>query len=114
MTTKPILQKSLQGILHTEDESKPNYEKMKSQTTGEEMTSNQTVVLNQLHTLKSLNKMTKWKESPNTYQYYLCLLMDSTPPSKDTIWQTELKRTIQQTVVYKIPTLLTEINTVLV
>jgi hypothetical protein len=37
--------------------------------------------------------------------------MESTPPSKDTIWQTGLKRMIQQSVVHKRPTLLTEINT---
>jgi hypothetical protein len=37
--------------------------------------------------------------------------MGSTPPSKDTIWQTELKRKIQQSIVCKKPTLLTEINT---
>jgi hypothetical protein len=37
--------------------------------------------------------------------------MDSTPPSKDTIWQTGLKRKIWQSVVYKSHTLLTKINT---
>jgi hypothetical protein len=37
--------------------------------------------------------------------------MDSTPPPKDTIWQTELKRKFQQSVVYKRPILLSEINT---
>jgi hypothetical protein len=37
--------------------------------------------------------------------------MDLTPPSKDTIWQSGLKRKIQQSVVYKRPILLTEINT---
>jgi hypothetical protein len=40
--------------------------------------------------------------------------MDSTPPWKDTILQTELKRKIQQSVVYKRPTVLTEINTGLI
>jgi hypothetical protein len=30
MTTKPPLQKILQGILHTEDESKQNHERMRS------------------------------------------------------------------------------------
>jgi hypothetical protein len=42
---------------------------------------------------------------------YLSILMDSTSPSKDTIWQTGLKRKIQQSVVYKRHILLTEINT---
>jgi hypothetical protein len=37
--------------------------------------------------------------------------MDSTPPSTDTIWQTGLKRKIQQSVVYKRPILMTKINT---
>jgi hypothetical protein len=37
--------------------------------------------------------------------------MDSTPPSKDTVWQSGSKRKIRQFVVYKRPTLLTEINT---
>jgi hypothetical protein len=37
--------------------------------------------------------------------------MDSTAPSKDTVWQTGLKRKIQQSVVYKRPILLIEINT---
>jgi hypothetical protein len=36
MTTKPPLQKILQGILHTEDESKQPWEAGKHQTTGEE------------------------------------------------------------------------------
>jgi hypothetical protein len=39
------------------------------------------------------------------------MLTDFIPPSKDTIWQTGLKRKIQQSVVYKRLTLLTEINT---
>jgi hypothetical protein len=30
MTTKPILQKIVQGILHTEDESKQNHKRMES------------------------------------------------------------------------------------
>jgi hypothetical protein len=39
MTSKPPLKKILQGILHTEDESKQNHEDGKYQTT-EEKTSN--------------------------------------------------------------------------
>jgi hypothetical protein len=34
-----------------------------------------------------------------------------TPPLKDTVWQTALKRKIRQCVFYKGPILLTEINT---
>jgi hypothetical protein len=39
--------------------------------------------------------------------------MDSTLPSTDTIWQTGLKRKIQQSVVYRRHISLTETNTVL-
>jgi hypothetical protein len=39
--------------------------------------------------------------------------MDSTSPSKDTAGQTKFKKTIQQSVVYKRPTLLAETNTAL-
>jgi hypothetical protein len=38
------------------------------------------------------------------------MLMASTPPSKDTNWQTGFKRNTQQPVVYKKPTLETETN----
>jgi hypothetical protein len=37
--------------------------------------------------------------------------MDSITPSKDTDWQTALKKKIQQSAIYKRTTLLTEINT---
>jgi hypothetical protein len=36
--------------------------------------------------------------------------MDSTPPSKDTLFQDALKRNIWLSVLYKIHTLLTEMN----
>jgi hypothetical protein len=39
------------------------------------------------------------------------MLMDSTPPSKDTIWKTGLKRKIPQSVVYRRPISLRETNT---
>jgi hypothetical protein len=39
------------------------------------------------------------------------MLMDLTSSSKDTIWQTGLKRKIQQSAVYKRPISSTEINT---
>jgi hypothetical protein len=39
------------------------------------------------------------------------LSMDPTTLSKDTIWEIELKRKIQQSVVYRRLTLLTEIHT---
>jgi hypothetical protein len=55
MTTKPPLQKILQGILHTEDEQTKSQEDRQYQTTGEEKTRNQRVALIQLHTIKLLN-----------------------------------------------------------
>jgi ABC-type dipeptide/oligopeptide/nickel transport system ATPase subunit len=56
MTTKPTLQKILQGILHTENQSnqKP-WEDRQYQTKGEEQTRNQRVPMIQQHTIKSLN-----------------------------------------------------------
>jgi hypothetical protein len=44
MTTKPPLQKILQGIVHTENESKPNHVRMGS-TKPQEKTRNQRVAL---------------------------------------------------------------------
>jgi hypothetical protein len=39
------------------------------------------------------------------------MLMELTPPSKDTVWQTGLKRKIQQSVVYRRPISSTETST---
>jgi hypothetical protein len=39
------------------------------------------------------------------------MLMDLTLPSKHTVWQTGLKKKIQQSVVYRRPVSLTETNT---
>jgi hypothetical protein len=39
------------------------------------------------------------------------MLMDLIPPSKDTFWQTGLKRKVQQSVAYRRPISLTEIST---
>jgi hypothetical protein len=51
-TTKPPLQKILQGFLHTKDESKQNHERTGS---IKPHASNQRVALIWLHTIKSLN-----------------------------------------------------------
>jgi ribosome maturation protein Sdo1 len=51
MTTKTPQQKILQEILHTENESKQNHERMER----EEKTRNERVTLIQLHTIKPLN-----------------------------------------------------------
>jgi hypothetical protein len=43
----------------------------------------------QVHTIKSLNNKNNWmQELPHIYQYKHWMLMDLTPPSKDTVWQT--------------------------
>jgi hypothetical protein len=48
----------------------------------------------------------------STYLSILTLnVKDSTVPSKDAVWQTGLKRKIQQSVVYKRPISMTEIKT---
>jgi hypothetical protein len=39
------------------------------------------------------------------------MLMNLTPPPKDTVWKTELKRKIQQSVVYRRHISLTETST---
>jgi hypothetical protein len=39
------------------------------------------------------------------------MLMDLIPPLKDTVWQTGLKRRIQQSVAYRRPISLTKIST---
>jgi hypothetical protein len=59
MTTKPPLQDILQGILHTENESKQNHERTGSTKPQEEKTSDQRVALAQLHTIKPLNNKNK-------------------------------------------------------
>jgi hypothetical protein len=48
---------------------------------------------------------------PHISQYPWLMLMDSTPPSKNTVWKTGLNRNTRQSVAYKKPTLLKEINT---
>jgi hypothetical protein len=69
MTTKPPPQKILQGILHTEDESKQNQERTGSIKLQEKTRQVMRGALIRLHTVKSLTKTTKWQESPHTYQY---------------------------------------------
>jgi hypothetical protein len=53
MTTKALLQKILQGILHTENESKQNHERTGNTKPQEKKRRNQRVTLIQLHTIKS-------------------------------------------------------------
>jgi hypothetical protein len=54
MTTKPPLQKILQGILHTKNESIQNHERTGSIKPQEKKRRNQRVTLIQLHTIKPL------------------------------------------------------------
>jgi hypothetical protein len=58
MTIKPPLQKVLQGILHTEYESKQNHVRMLVSNHRREKTSNQRVTLIQKHTIKPLKNKT--------------------------------------------------------
>jgi hypothetical protein len=55
MTTKPPLQKILQGILHTENESKQNHERTGSTKPQEKKRQETRVTLIELHTIKPLN-----------------------------------------------------------
>jgi hypothetical protein len=55
MTTDPPLQKILQGILHTERESKQNHERTDSTKPQEKKRQESRVTLIQLHTIKPLN-----------------------------------------------------------
>jgi hypothetical protein len=55
MTTKPPLKKILQGNLHTENESNQTMKGWEVSNHWEEQTSNQTVALIRLHTIKVLN-----------------------------------------------------------
>jgi hypothetical protein len=55
MTTDPLLQKILQGILHTERESKQNHERTDSTKPQEKKRQESRVTLIQLHTIKPLN-----------------------------------------------------------
>jgi hypothetical protein len=87
MTTKPPLQKILQGILHTENENKQNHERTGNQST-EEKTSNQRVTLIQLHTIKPLNNKNIKMAGITTYLSILTLNVNGLNfPIKNTIWQ---------------------------
>jgi hypothetical protein len=90
MTTKPPLQMILQGILHTEGKSKQKHERMGSIKLQESERS----IDSASHT-----QILKQQKQLNGRKYRIP--MDSTPPSKDTIWQIGLKRKTGQSVVYK-------------
>jgi hypothetical protein len=55
MTTKPSLQKIIQGILHTENESKQNHERTGSTKPQKKKRQESRVTLIQLHTIKPIN-----------------------------------------------------------
>jgi hypothetical protein len=66
----------------------------------------------QLHTTKSLNSKNNYIAGLTIYLSVLTLNVNGfNSPSKDTVWQTGLKRKIQQSVVYKRLILSTETNT---
>jgi hypothetical protein len=58
MTTEPPLQKILQGILYTENESKQNHEKTGNTKPQEKKRQGIKVTLIHLHTIKPLNNKT--------------------------------------------------------
>jgi hypothetical protein len=72
MTTKPPLQKILQGILHTDNESKQNHEGQ-YQTTGEEKARKLRVTLFQLHMIKLLINKDIYMTGITTYLSILTL-----------------------------------------
>jgi hypothetical protein len=82
------------------------------QTKREEKTNNQKVILIWLHTIKSFNNKNNEMAGITTYSSILTVNVNGLNYSiQDMIWQTALKKKIQQSVVYKRPTLLTDRNT---
>jgi hypothetical protein len=102
------LQKILQGILHTEKQNHERRGSTKPQEKKDKESESNTDSAAHNQTLKQQKQL---NGRITTYLSILTLLMDLTPPSKDTVWQTELKRKIQQSVVYRRPISLTETGT---
>jgi hypothetical protein len=67
MTTKSPLQKILQGILHTENESKQNRERAGNTKPQEKKRQGIRVILIQWHTIKSLNNKNNYMTGITTY-----------------------------------------------
>jgi hypothetical protein len=106
VTTKSPQQKVLLGLLHTEDKSKQNHEK-----TGEEKTSNERVALTQLHTCNHLNNKNNLMTGITTYLSIITPNFHGlSSPIKRHHLSNGLKRKIEQSVVYRRPTSLTETN----
>jgi hypothetical protein len=112
MTTKPPLQKILQGTLHTKvkanktmkGQAKPNHRRRKGkkvESNIDSATHNQT-----LKQQRQLHDRDHHVPINNTLN-----INGLNTPSKDTDWQTGLKRKIQQSAAYRRPTSLTEIST---
>jgi hypothetical protein len=112
MTTKPPLQKILHGILHTEDESKQNHKRVgniKHRRRKDKESGGSTDPA-------AHNQILKQQKQLNGKNYHILININTecqktTSPSKDTVWQSGLKRNIQQSVVYRRPISLTETNT---
>jgi hypothetical protein len=73
MTIKPPLQKILQGILNTENESKQNHERTGSTKLQEKKRQENRVTLIQLHTIKPLNNKNNLMTEITTYLSTLTL-----------------------------------------
>jgi hypothetical protein len=71
VTTKPTLQKILQGVLHTESETQHNHERADSTKLQKKRKQESRESHRFRYTLPNLQttKTTKWQESPHTYQY---------------------------------------------
>jgi hypothetical protein len=96
MTTKPPLQKILQGILHTENESKQNHERAGNTKPHEKKRQKSKVTLTHLHTIKSLINNNNYMTGITTYLSILTLNVNGlNSPIKDTDWKTGLKRMTQ-------------------
>jgi hypothetical protein len=102
MTTKPPLQKILKGIL---------YKKMKTNITMKGQKVLNLIRRKDKHSESSIEsaaytQVLKQQKQLNGRNHHIplhtnteCLLIDVTSPSKDTIWQTGLKRKTQQSVI---------------
>jgi hypothetical protein len=94
MTTKPPLQTILQGILHTGNESKQNHERTGSTKPQEKKRQEIRVTFIQFNCAqKALKQQEQLNDRNHTYILMLTLNVNRfNSLSKDTIWQTGLKK----------------------
>jgi hypothetical protein len=109
MTTKPSLPKILQGILHRDDESKQNHERMCNIKPQEKKRQeSESSIDSAAH-----NKIIKKQIQLNVRNHNILTLNVNglNFPIKRHHWQAGLKRKIQQSVVYRRPISLIEAST---